>query len=341
MANTRFYTNKGPYTLQDLAELVGASLENAKDPTQMISDVAPMEETEEGILTFLHNKSYAMRLKASKASVCILSKEAVKFAPEGMALLVVDSPYRAYAKIAAHFYPEESVEPGISSSAHIDPTASIGKGCEIASGVVIEKGAEIGEGSYIGPNTVIRSHVKIGERAYINANVTIEKSEIGNDVTIHTGARIGRAGFGFSMDKEGYVRVPQLGRVLIEDQVEIGANATIDRGSAQDTVIGRGTMIDNLVQIGHNVKIGRQCIIVAQVGIAGSTTIGDYTVLAGQVGIAGHLKIGSGVKIAAQSGVMRNIKDGEIMAGYPAVPVREWHRQTINLSKIASNSKKE
>jgi UDP-3-O-[3-hydroxymyristoyl] glucosamine N-acyltransferase len=222
----------------------------------------------------------------------------------------------------------------------IDPSASLGTDCVIEDGVIIGAHVKIGSRCRLQAHAVIRQGVEIGDDCDIGPHVTITHALIGNKVRLHPGACIGRQGFGFAIDPAtGFTAVPQLGRVIIENDVEIGANTTIDRGAGPDTVIGQGTRIDNLVQIGHNVKIGKFCVIVAQVGISGSTQIGDFAMLGGQAGIAGHIKIGQGAKIAAQSGIMRDIGAGEEVMGSPAVPIRQSMKQTAMLAKLVSKKK--
>jgi len=262
------------------------------------------------------------------------------FAPDGLNLLISKNPYKSYALIAQAFYPEIYPDPEISQAASIDPQARVANGCIIEAGAVIGKGAEIGEGCWIEPNAVIGSNVVLGKKCRIGAGASVSHAVLGDHVRLYPGVRVGQDGFGFAIDPAGHVKVPQLGRVLIEDNVEIGANTTIDRGSGPDTVIGAGTWIDNLVQIAHNVKIGRGCVIIAQAGIAGSTEFGDFCVLAAQAGVAGHLKIGSGVRIGAQSGVMKDVAPGEEVLGAPAIPSKEFMRQVIALKRLTNGSKK-
>ncbi|MEM9468963.1 MAG: UDP-3-O-(3-hydroxymyristoyl)glucosamine N-acyltransferase, partial [Pseudomonadota bacterium] len=250
-------------------------------------------------------------------------------------LIISNSPYKSYALIAQAFYPENYPDAEISEKASIDDTASIGKGCVIETGAVIKAGAQIAEGCWIESNAVIGENVKIGKNSRIGMNSSISHSHIGQASRIYPGVRIGQDGFGFAIDPAGHVKVPQLGRVLIGDHVEIGANTCIDRGAGPDTVIGDGTWIDNLVQIGHNVKIGKGCIIIAQAGIAGSSVIEDYAVIAAQVGVAGHLNVGMGAQIAAQSGVMRDVAAGEKVMGSPASPIKEHMRQITTLKNLA------
>jgi UDP-3-O-[3-hydroxymyristoyl] glucosamine N-acyltransferase len=256
-------------------------------------------------------------------------------APAGTVCLTHKNPYKAYAIAAQAFYPAEPAASFRAPTALIDKTAVIGSDCSIEDGVIIGANAKIGSRCRIQAHAVIRDGVEIGDDCDIGAHAYITHALIGSKVRLHPGARIGRPGFGFAIDPAGFVSVPQLGRVIIESDVEIGANTTIDRGAGPDTVIGQGTRIDNLVQIGHNVKIGKGCVIVAQVGISGSTQVGDYVMMGGQAGVAGHIKIGSKTKIAAQSGIMRDIPPGTEYMGSPAVPIRQAMKQVALLAKLA------
>lgn len=339
MADERFYQKSGPYTLQDLTvacgTALGPSLSKGADPNLVITDVAPLHKAEQGHISCLHNPKYIEQFKNTKASACLVAEEYVKYAPSGLALLVCPQPYRAYGQIAGLFYPHLKSTGGVSPQAAIHSTAKIGKNCVIGPFAVIEENVTVGDDCEIGAHSVIKAGVEIGNECRIESNVVISHSLIGQRVLVKPGARIGQKGFGFHMDESGHFNIPQLGRVMVGNDVEIGANTTIDRGAESDTVIGSGTRIDNLVQIAHNVQVGENCVIVAQAGVAGSTQLGRFVVVAGQVGITGHLVIGDGVKIAAQSGVMRNIDKGETVAGSPSVSVRDWHRQTIALKKLA------
>lgn len=316
MADSNFYKKNGSFKLGFLAEILDSKVLNESDNNIIIHNVASLDEASEGDITFLQNVKYLENFKKTKATACILSQKHVEKAPEGLALLVTDDPYYVYAKIAEKFYHKNNLFFSVSEFSNVDSTATIG------SLTVVQPGTYIGPGCIIGKNCVI------------HPNVTIMNSIIGDDVIIHSGARIGQDGFGYAFHNGAHHKVPQLGRVIIENNVEIGANTTIDRGAGPDTIIGEGTKIDNLVQIGHNCKIGKHCIIVSQSGVSGSTEIGDYTVIAGQAGIAGHLKIGKKVQIAAKAGVMRDIEDGGIVGGYPAVPIKEWHRHSIIMKRL-------
>lgn len=338
MADSTFFTSTAPHTIKALADIGGCHIDASIDASTLIEDVQSLEHAGEKDITFLSNAKYKDLLKNSKASACILHKKHASYAPKNMFLLLSDNPYASYAKIAATFYPEPSFKAHISKKATIHKSAKIGKYCTIEAGVVIGKNAHIGHHCVIKANTVIEDHVTVGDHCTIHANTTISHSHIGHHVTIHRGACIGQDGFGFATENGSHISVPQLGRVIIGNHVNIGANCCIDRGAGPDTIIGDGCRLDNLVQIGHNVRLGKGCVVVSQVGISGSTKCGDYVVIGGQAGIAGHLEIGSLANIAAQSGVMQNISPKEIVGGSPAVGIKQWHRQTIALRKLTSST---
>lgn len=310
----------------------------------MIGDVAPLNMAGPEHLSFFDNKKYTDMFAASKAGACFVHPDEVAKAPADMILLVSKNPYKAYALAAQQFYPEPSWSKAYwAKNASIHPSAKIGANCIIDHNVYIGKHVEVGNQCWIKPNTVIGHGVTIGNNTLIGSNCSIAFAQIGSGCRILPGVRIGQEGFGFAIDPAGHIPVPQLGRVMVGDRVWIGANVTIDRGAGPDTIIGDGCMIDNLVQIGHNVKIGRFAVIVAQVGISGSSEIEDYAVLAGQVGVAGHIKIGRGARIAAQSGIMRDVEPGTEVMGSPAVPLRDFFRQVNTLSQLIKkpNAKKE
>ena len=326
MADRRFFSVEGPFTLAHLAEVAEATLAPGSDGDSVVCDVAPLGTAGPDDISFLDNRRYVGQFTQSNAGACIVDPEFAGRAPAGMRLLLTTRPYRGYAKIAQAFYPPPAAVPGVHPSALVDESASLGEGSVIGPGVVVGRQAKIGRGCRIEANAVIGDSVEVGDGTVIGPNASLAFCLVGRACQIHAGARIGTRGFGFSMDPEGFVDVPQLGRVLIEDGVEVGANSTIDRGAGPDTVIGAGAKIDNLVQIGHNVRIGRGCVLVAQSGVAGSTTLKDFVAVAAQAGISGHLKIGAGAQVGAKSGVMRDIPDGMTVLGSPARPVREFFR---------------
>lgn len=335
MADPRFFQRAGPFTLGDLATRCGARLADAEQATRAVDDVAPLDQAGPGQLAFLDNVKYADAFAATKAGACIVHEKHAALAPAGVALLLSGKPYLSYARAAQIFYPPARPAAGVHPSAVIGAGAVLGDGVTVAPNAVIEGGAQIGADTVIGAGTVIGRNVRVGAGCRIGANVTLSHCEIGDRVLLHPGVRIGQDGFGFAPDPSGHVKVPQLGRVMVGDDCEIGANSTIDRGAGPDTVIGPGCWIDNLVQIGHNVTLGRGCIIVAQAGIAGSTQLGDFVVLAAQSGIAGHLKIGTGARIGAKSGVMTDIPAGDSYFGIPATRVKEYFRQVATLRRLA------
>ncbi len=338
MADPRFYSVAPPRSLRDLAAIAGATISDEAAADELVRDVAPLQDAgPEDISFFDGKKAYRDAFLESRAGACVVAPGDSADSPAGMILLAVADPHLGYARIAQAFYPSLDDPPTAQVEA-VDPSAVLGAGVEVAPGAVIGPGAEIGAGSRIGANAVIGPGVCIGEGGFIGPLASVRYCLAGDRVRIAAGARIGEDGFGFALGAEGHVKVPQLGRVIIGNGVEIGANTTIDRGAGPDTVIGDGVIIDNLVQIAHNVRVGRNSIIVAQVGISGSTTIGDNVVIGGQAGIAGHLVLGDGVRIAAQSGVMTDIPAGATFGGSPALPQRDWFRQVAMLRRLTKKN---
>jgi UDP-3-O-[3-hydroxymyristoyl] glucosamine N-acyltransferase len=335
--DARFFARTGPHSLAAISGLIGAELIG---PDRMINGVAPLQAAGAEDVSFLDNRRYASELALTKAGAVILHPDFAAKVPSGTAAIVTAEPYVGWARVSALFHPPVAAKTGVHTAAMVDPSAMIDPAAEIGPGAVIGARAEIGAGSIIGPLAVIGEGVVIGKNCRIHAQVTISHSILGDRVVIYPGARIGQDGFGFAITKTGFVPVPQLGRVLIGDGAEIGANSTIDRGSAQDTVIGPGVHIDNLVQIGHNVSIGSHAVIVAQAGISGSTVIGDQVMIAAQAGLTGHLNIGKGARIGAQSGVMADVAAGTEVLGAPAQPVKAFFREVITLRKLAQAGRK-
>ena len=341
MIDHRFFTNVGPFSLERLCQVseVQTILKNGQTMTSAddrVADVASLEEGESAHLSFFHNVKYRDVFKASKVGFCFVTPDNASLAPSSMVCLVTPSPQRSFGLAASLFYPDVE-RGGITQEGPIHPTARLGSGTVVGYGAVIGPDVVIGSNCRIGPNAVISRGVVIGDGSVIGAGVHLSHAIVGRNCILYPGAAVGQAGFGFAMDQRGFVTVPQLGRVILEDNVEIGANTTVDRGSLRDTVIGKGSRLDNLVMIGHNVTTGQDCVLVAQVGIAGSTSLGNQVIAAGQVGIVGHVSIGNQVRIAAQSGVAHNIPDGETVGGSPALPIAQHNRQVVTLRKICAD----
>ena len=341
MADPVFFNRAGPFPLHELAVIAEAEIHGTDDKSITFEDVAAINSAGKGDISFLDNKKYIEAFTKSNAGACIVHPDYVSRAPDGMVLLVTDKPYQAYARVAQAFYPAQALEEKISKNANIDKTATIGNGCRVEDGAYVGAGAVIGNGTSIGHGSYVGPGVKLGEGCMVATGVTVQYAFIGNGCILHPGVRIGQDGFGFAPGgpPEGHIKVPQLGRVIIGDMVEIGANTTIDRGAGPDTIIGDGTKIDNLVQIGHNVEIGMGCFVAGLVGISGSTKVGNFVMLGGQSGFAGHISIGDGAQIAAQSGIMRDVEPGARLVGTPAIPHREFFRQVAALSKLVKSKK--
>lgn len=342
MADSRFFDRAGPARLDELAGLVQASLEG--DGDLLIEDVASLRLAGPADLSFFDHRRFEADLAATRAVAIVTKPAHAERIPAGKSRLLVRDPQLAMALIAARFYPGElaggtrRATSQIAPGAHVDPAARLGKGVRIASGAVVEAGADLADGVEVAANAVVGRNVQIGADSRIGAGATLSHCLLGARVVIHPGVRIGQDGFGFAMGAV-HRKVPQLGRVLIEDDVEIGANSTIDRGSGADTVIGQGSKIDNLVMIAHNVRIGAHCIVVAQSGISGSSSIGDHSVLAAQVGVTGHLSIGPRVQLAARSAVIEDLPADSIYGGAPAVPIGEWRRQMASIRMLGKRKK--
>jgi UDP-3-O-[3-hydroxymyristoyl] glucosamine N-acyltransferase len=310
--------------LGELAEKLGCRL--VGNPDVEILGVSEIQRAKAGDLTFLTNPKYRKFLESTEASAVLLEKEVPGLR---ISQLVCSEPYVAFAKALELFYPEKLPKPGISERATISPTAEVGEDCYVGDYAFIGENTKIGKGVKIFPGVYVGDGCEIGDYTVIFPNVTIYGgTKVGKFVRIHSGTVVGSDGFGYAFSKEEkkIYKVPQVGGVVIEDFVEIGANTTIDRGTIGNTVIEEGTKIDNLVQIGHNVKIGKYCFIVSQVGISGSTKIGDFVTLAGKVGVAGHIEIASNVTVAAKSGITKSIKEPGTYAGFPVRPYKEWRK---------------
>ncbi len=339
MVDMRFFKNNGPFSLQQVAEICGAVLKNPAQAEIKIKDIANMKEAGEGEICFFYDRKKKEAAKQIKSSACITTEELAGLIPENVAVLTTGNPKLAYLNLNIRFYGVDEFSAYAAASARIAPNAKIGKGCFIGECAVIGENVEIGDNCIIEHGAVIMNGCKIGNNCRIGVNAYVSYCLMGSNCYVFSGARIGQDGFGFMMVGPQHKRIPQVGRVIIGNDVEIGANSCVDRGALDDTVIGDGCRVDNLVQIAHGDKLGRGCIIVGQAGIAGSTTVGDYCVIGGQVGIADHLNIGSQVQVASQSGVMRDLEPGAIVMGTPTVPIKDFMRQVSFLQKSANPKK--
>jgi UDP-3-O-[3-hydroxymyristoyl] glucosamine N-acyltransferase len=340
MAQQTFLHEVAWSTLADIAALTGAQLLDAGRAGQRVNRLASLDSAGPTHLAFFDNRKYLQQLAATRAGACLVSERLEAEVPPHVAILRIADPYRAFVGIAREWHanalrPGSSFDTiGIAASAVIHPTALLEDGVIVDPHAVIGPHVEIGAGTVIGANAVIGERVKIGRACSVGIGSSILCALIGNDVIIHPGCRIGQDGYGFLSGRTGHVKIPQIGRVIIQNSVEIGAGTTIDRGALRDTVIGEGTKIDNLVQVGHNVVIGRNCIVVSQSGIAGSAVLGDGVVLGARVGVSDHATIGEGSQIAARSSVVGEVPPGSRWGGSPAKPIKQFFREIFALERL-------
>lgn len=341
-----FFNQPEGLTVGEIAALTGAKARLGARLDDRITNVAPLDRAGSSDLAFLDTAKYADVLQSTQAGACLMTERFESQAPSGLNVLCAHDPYRAFVVVARSLF-QDALRPfslfegkGVHPTAVVHSSARVEHGAIIDPGAVIGPRAAIGAGTVIGANAVIGPDVQIGRGCSIGPAASIIHALIGDNVICHPGCRIGQDGFRYLVGANEHVKVPQLGRVIIQDKVEIGAGATIDRGGSGDTVIGEGTKIDNLVHIAHNVTIGRHCIIAGQCGIAGSTTLGDHVMLGGQVGVSDHLTIGDRAMIGAKSGVISNVPAGEKRFGYPAWPGREFLRAMSTLRKLIGDGQK-
>ena len=332
-----FFERAAPLPLAVLAQKVGAELAPAADPAVLIHDVRTLAEAGTGHLTFVDNRKYLGQLAATRATACLVAPAFAARVPAGVAALLMAQPYRGFALALAHFYPEAMLPKTAMArfgEPPIHPTAQLAEEVTVEPGAIIGREVQIGRRTRIAAGAVIGYRVKIGNDGYVGPGASITHALIGDRVILHAGVRLGQDGFGFAMGPGGHLKVPQIGRVIIKDDVEIGANSCVDRGALNDTVIGEGTKIDNLVQIGHNVVIGRHCVIAGHVGIAGSAELEDFVVMGGQSGMVGHIRIGRGAQIGGAAHPKEDVAPGARMGGTPAIPLAEWARQLAVLKRL-------
>ncbi|MBU1325598.1 MAG: UDP-3-O-(3-hydroxymyristoyl)glucosamine N-acyltransferase [Alphaproteobacteria bacterium] len=328
MPDPRFFESLPPRSVQELADLVGGEVLRGGD--RMMSGVAPLASADGGSIAFLSDRKLKTALAQTRAGAVFVRPDAVEDAPVDAAVVVTRTPHAAWSRAA-----EALIRPR--AFRVVDPeTAAEDGAVDFGPGVVVGEGARIGRGTRIGPNTVIGPGVQIGRDCVIGANVSLVFALIGDQVKLSSGVRIGEAGFGAAVSADGPVDVPQLGRAVLQDRVTIGANSCVDRGAFDDTVVGEGTKIDNLVMIAHNCVVGRNCLMAAFTGISGSVTVGDGAVFGGRAGVGDHITIGEGARIAAGAGILKDVPPGETWSGYPAKPLRESLREAVWLAKQAS-----
>jgi UDP-3-O-[3-hydroxymyristoyl] glucosamine N-acyltransferase len=341
MTEAFFFQRRSGLSLREIVALTGAEPQRGADLDRRITGIAALDRAAADDLCFLDSVKFADRASICQAGACLTPERFAHLLPDRVSLLYASEPHRAFVEVARALFPD-ALRPsslfeahGVATGALVHPTARLESGVTIDPGAVIGPRAEIGAGTVIGAGAVIGPNVHIGRDCAIGPNVSIIHSLIGDRVIVHAGCRIGQDGFGYLLGAADRLKVPQIGRVIIQDDVEIGANTTIDRGAMSDTVIGEGTKIDNLVQIAHNVLIGRHCVLASQTGVSGSAIIGDNVMTGGQVGIADHVTIGAGAVLAAKSGVMHDVPAGARWVGAPAKPVKQFFREVAALERLA------
>lgn len=340
MADPRFYDNHGPFALGDLAARLGGRLREGADGSLLVRDVASLENAAPDALCYASTAKHLVPYDGVPPGPAIMPEGVAANLPSGAAVILHENPPHAFAAACAVFYPTAGRGALTRPNMAVDPTAQLGDKVRVEHGATVGAHAHIGAGTIISANSVVGPGVQIGRDCYIGPNVTVIYALLGDRVQLHAGVRVGADGFGFTPGPRGLSKVLQLGRAILQDDVDVGANSCIDRGTLDDTVVGEGTKIDNLVQIAHNVRVGRHCVIVAQAGIAGSSTVGDGVMIGGQTAIRDHVTIGPGAQLAARSGVMNDLPGGAMYGGTPAGPFKNWMREILVLRRLAKEKKR-
>lgn len=345
LGDPEFFVPSRAYSASEIAVLTGARLHRAEEGARTVTGISSAADSQPETLIFIDSRKNAGMLRDNRAAILLCPKDVVGDAPNGLTVLVSNRPQYDFATVGRLMFPSAArPEPmlggiGVSERAFVHPETEIEEGAIIEAGAVVGPGAAIGRGTVIAPCAVVGPNCRIGRDSYLGPNATVQYGLLGDRVIIHAGARIGQDGFGFVGGPTGAEKLPHIGRVVIQDDVEIGANTTVDRGALSDTVIGQGTKIDNLVQIAHNVRIGRHCLIAAHCGLSGSVTLGDGVMLGGRVGLADHLTVGDRAALAASAGVMHDVPAGEQWAGSPARPMKDFFREVVMLKRLLSDRK--
>jgi UDP-3-O-[3-hydroxymyristoyl] glucosamine N-acyltransferase len=340
MADPRFFDNRGPFALAELCARASLACPEGAAGNAQVFDVAGLVSAGPPHLSFCDSARARADFLATRAGWCLVGKNTPRNAAPSATILIPSAVVgSAFAAVARLFYPEHELDIRSQEFA-IHPSARLGEAVTLAPGVVIGRDAEVGDHTRIGANTVVGRGVTIGRSCEIGPNVSIGFAHLGDEIILQPGVAIGGSGFGFVSGPDGHAKTPQLGRVIVQDRVEIGANSAIDRGALADTVIGEGTKIDNLVQIGHNSVMGRHCIVAGQGGLSGSVVLGDFVIIGGGSGVADHVRIGDGARLAGLSGIAYDLEGGRDYGGIPARPIRDWHREMLTLAKLAKRSKR-